>query len=289
MSTFVLIHGGWAGGWYWEKVVPLLEDAGHRVLAPDLPGHGDDHTPWSAIALDSYVRRTLDVLEAVGEPVTLVGHSSGGVTVAQVSERRPEQVDVAVYVAAYLPAHGQSVLDVGGGDREGLIVPNLVLAEDRATATVRPEVVREALFADCPDEDHRRAVARFRPEPLAPAATPVTLTDEGFGRVPRVYVECRRDRAISPALQRRMYTATPCREVVSLDTGHSPQYAAPDELAGALSRLAPARAAARLHPGEAAVGDAHAGKLAVVLETTSTRPGRSAPARSGGGRRAGSR
>lgn len=245
MSTFVLIHGGWAGGWYWEKVVPFLEDAGHRVLAPDLPGHGDDPTPWTAISLDSYVRRTLDVLDAVREPVILVGHSSGGVTVAQVSERRPEQVDVAVYVAAYLPAHGQSVLDLGGGDREGLIVPNLVLAQDRATATVRPEVVREALFADCRDEDYRRAVARFRPEPLAPAATPVILTEDGFGRVPRVYVECRRDRAISPALQRRMYTATPCREVVALDTGHSPQYAAPAELAGGLSRLAPAGAVAR--------------------------------------------
>lgn len=245
MSTFVLIHGGWAGGWYWERVVPLLEDADHRVLAPDLPGHGDDHTPWTAISLDGYVRRVLDVLDAVGEPVTLVGHSSGGVTVAQVSERRPHQVDLAVYLAAYLPAHGQSVLDLGGSDREGLIVPNLVLADDRATATVRPEVVREALFADCPDEDYRRAVARFRPEPLAPAATPVSLTSEGFGRVPRAYVECLRDRAMSPALQRRMYTATPCREVMALDTGHSPQYAAPGALAALLGRLAPARAAAR--------------------------------------------
>lgn len=251
MSTFVLIHGGWAGGWYWERVVPLLEEAGHRVVAPDLPGHGEDRTPWARITLDSYVQRVLEVLDAVGEPVTLVGHSSGGVTVAQVSERRPEQVDVAAYLAAYLPADGQSVLDLGGSDREGLIVRNLVLAEDRVTATVRPEVVREALFADCADEDYGRAVARFRPEPLAPAATPVRLTADGFGRVPRVYLECRRDRAISPALQRRMYTATPCREVVSLDTGHSPQYAAPAALAARLRGLVPARGSTRrLGPGE---------------------------------------
>lgn len=244
MSTLVLIHGGWAGGWYWEKVVPLLAAAGHRALAPDLPGHGDDRTPWTAISPASYVERTLAVLDAVGEPITLVGHSSGGATVAQVSEFRPEQVDLAVYLAAYLPADGQSVLDLGGSDHEGLIVRNLVLADDGGTATVRPDVVREALFADCSDDDYRRAVGRFRPEPLAPAATPVTLTAEGFGQVPRVYVECRNDRAISPALQRRMYTATPCGEVVSLHTGHSPQYAAPAELARLLGRLALARAVA---------------------------------------------
>lgn len=244
MSTFVLIHGGWAGSWYWEKVVPLLEDAGHRVVAPDLPGHGDDPTPWADISLRSYVLRTVEVLDAVGEPVTLVGHSSGGITVAQATERRPEQVELAVYLAAYLPADGQSVLDLGASDREGLIVPNLLVAEDGGTATVREDVIRDALFADCADQDYRRAVARFRPEPLAPAATPVTLTPAGFGRVARAYVECRRDRALSPASQRAMYTATPCAQVVSLGTGHSPQYAAPGALAALLGRLAAARSMA---------------------------------------------
>ena len=47
MSTFVLVHGGWNGGWCWEKVVPLLEETGHKVEAPDLPGLGDDRTPIS--------------------------------------------------------------------------------------------------------------------------------------------------------------------------------------------------------------------------------------------------
>ena len=48
MTTFVLIHGAWHGGWCWEKVAPLLEARGHRVLAPDLPGHGANRTPLSA-------------------------------------------------------------------------------------------------------------------------------------------------------------------------------------------------------------------------------------------------
>ena len=241
MSTFVLVHGGWAGGWYWEKVVPLLEGAGHRVLTPDLPGHGADPTPVPQISLDSYVHRVVDALDTVAEPVTLVGHSSGGVVVAQATELRPEQVGCAVYLCAYLPRDGQSVLDVGGSDGQGLVVPNLVLSDDGTTVTIREDVVREALFADCSEEDYRRAIARFRPEPLAPATAPVTLTAANFGRVPRVYVECRRDRAISPELQRRMYEATPCAEVVSLDTGHSPQYCAPATVANRLQAVIGAR------------------------------------------------
>lgn len=237
MSTLVLIHGGWAGGWYWEKVVPELERSGHNVLTPDLPGHGDDRTPWPHISLESYVERTVDVLDAAPGPVTLVGHSSGGVVVAQACERRPDKVHAAVYIAAFLPVDGQSVFDLGRHDREGLIFPNLVVANGGGTATVRGEVIRDALFADCELHDYRRAVARFRPEPLAPTTTPVSLTGERFGRVPRFYVECRTDRALSPALQRQMYTATPCA-VVSMPTGHSPQYAAPAALASHLGAIA---------------------------------------------------
>ena len=51
MSTYVLIHGSWHGAWCWEKVVALLEERRHRVVAPDLPGHGQDETPPSEVTL----------------------------------------------------------------------------------------------------------------------------------------------------------------------------------------------------------------------------------------------
>ncbi len=68
------------------------------------------------------------------------------------------------------------------------------------------------------------------PEPVRPNATPLRLTDERYGRVPRVYIECRRDRAILPALQRKMYADLPCRKVFSIDTDHSPFFSRPQEL-----------------------------------------------------------
>src|SRR5437868_5719798 len=61
---------------------------------------------------------------------------------------------------------------------------------------------------------------------------------ERFGQLPRVYIECLQDRAIGPALQQRMYTAMPCQQAISLQTGHSPFYAAPEQLARELSALA---------------------------------------------------
>ena len=57
MSTYILVHGAWAGGWCWDKVVPLLKQAGHQVETLDLPGHGQDRTPIREITLAAYVKR----------------------------------------------------------------------------------------------------------------------------------------------------------------------------------------------------------------------------------------
>jgi pimeloyl-ACP methyl ester carboxylesterase len=238
MATFALIHGGWAGSWVWEEVVPLLTANGHHIVAPDLPAHGDDPTPASEITLDSYVRRVVGILDTQSEPVVLVGHSSGGVIITQAAEERPERIRRLVYACAYLPADGQSLLELGQTDPDQLILPNLEFSPEGVTAMVKEDAVRQALFADCADADYERYLARVKPEPLAPAATPVKTTPERYGNVPRAYIECQKDRGISIGLQRRMHAATPCQEVVSMDTGHMPMYAAPDELGGHLVALA---------------------------------------------------
>lgn len=151
MGTFVLVHGGWNGGWCWEKVVPLLEEAGHRVEAPDLPGSGDDPTPIPEVSLRSYADRISGVLDAQPEPAVLVGHSSGGVVVSQAAEQRPEKVKLLVYLAAFLLRDGETLFGVGENETGSLVLPNLVMSEDGASATLREDVIREALLHDCPD------------------------------------------------------------------------------------------------------------------------------------------
>lgn len=238
MSTFVLVHGGWNGGWCWEKVVPLLEEAGHEVEAPDLPGLGDDNTPIPEISLQSYADRITQVLDAQPEPVVLVGHSSGGVVISQAAEQRPDKVEMLVYLAAFLLRDGETLFSVGENDTGSLILPNLVMSEDGSSATIREDVIEEALLHDCSGEDAERAKSRFAPQALAPFATPLTLTEDNYGRIPRVYIETLQDRAVSPSFQKEMYENLPCQKVVSMDTSHSPFFSAPEELAGHLEFLA---------------------------------------------------
>ena len=237
MGRFVLVHGGFVGGWCWEKLVPLLEEAGHEVEAPDLPGSGDDRTPIPEVSLQAYADRISEVLDAQPEPVVLVGQSSGGVAVSQAAEQRPDKIHMLVYVGAYLLRDGETLLSAGENDTESLVLANLVMSEDGSSATIREDAIREGLLADCSDEDVERAKARFEPGALAPIATPVSLSEENYGRIPRVYIETLQDRAISPWLQKEMYERVPCQKVISMDTGHWPFYSSPEELAGHLTSL----------------------------------------------------
>ena len=187
MSTFVLVHGSWHGAWCWHRVTPLLEQLGHAVLTPDLPGHGGDLTPVGALSLRAYADRLGVTIDAAGEGVVLVGHSLGGMVISQAAEDQPGQVRALVYVAGLLPGDGQSLADLTQGDDESLLTPNCVPSDDGATLSVRDGSLREALYADCPDEDLALARRLMRPEPLAPLLQPVRLTaaGAGAGRMPR--------------------------------------------------------------------------------------------------------
>lgn len=237
MSTYVLIHGAWHGGWCWDKVVPLLEKVGHKVEAPDLPGHGRDKTPIREVSLQAYADRVCSILDAQPQPVVLVGHSMGGLVITQAAEHRPEKINTLVYLTAFLLRNGETLLQVAGGDEEAVVLPNLVFAEDQSHATVKNEAIKEAFYGDCSDEDVARAKSLLVPQAAAPFATPISTTEERFGRIPRVYIECLRDRAISPSVQQSMYTALPCQKVISMDTSHSPFFSAPEELAAHLTSL----------------------------------------------------
>lgn len=237
MATFVLVHGAFHGAWCWEKVVPLLEQAGHRVVARDLPGHGSDPTPPDEVTLDSYARAVAALLDDQPEPVVLVGHSMGGGVITQAAEYRPEKIRLLVYLCAHLLKDGQSMADVRERNTESLVVNNQVFSEDRKTMTIREAAIRDAFYQDCAEDDVSRAKARLTPQATAPFAQAVHTTEGGFGRVPRAYIATLRDQALVPELQKLCYTQLPCREVIEMDSGHSPFFSRPEELAGHLLAL----------------------------------------------------
>jgi pimeloyl-ACP methyl ester carboxylesterase len=236
MSTYLLIHGAWHGAWCWHKVVARLEKKGHRVIATDLPSLGRDRTPVNRVSLGTWRDHVCAILDSQPEPVVLVGHSRGGIVITEAAEHRPERIRALVYLTAFLPANGQSLFDLAPHP-DSLVPPNMVMAEDKASATVRDEALRDAFYGECSDDDVALARLMLQPEPTLPLATPVKTTEARFGTVPRVYVECARDRAIPLALQRQMHSATPCRTVLSIDTDHSPFFSRPDETAAHLHSI----------------------------------------------------
>jgi pimeloyl-ACP methyl ester carboxylesterase len=234
MARFVLVHGAFAGGWIWAPLAQALESLGHSVEAPDLPGAGDDPTPVADVTLDAYADRLCEVLRRRPEPAVVVASSMGGVAATQAAARCGERIARLIYVAAFLPQDGQSLIDLtrlpeGRGDQTQA---NLVVEGDPPVAFVPDEITRRTAFACCSDEVAQWALERRRPQALAPFTQPVDLGEADA--IPVTYVACKRDTSIPPALQRRMHETAGVTDVVELDTDHVPHLSLTAELAGIL-------------------------------------------------------
>ncbi len=238
MARFVLVHGAWHGSWCWEKVAPLLEAEGHTVDAVDLPGRGGNPAPVGEMTLETFARYVADRVEAAGGPVVLVGHSMGGMSITQAAELVPDRIETLVYVTAFLPNDGQSLLQLADGDPEALVHPNLIVDEAAGTCTVAEQARRETFYGECSAADAAEAAARLVPESLPAMEAPVRITEERAGSIRRVYVECVSDRAITIGKQRELWAARPCERVLTLDADHSPFLSTPQELAAQLLSVA---------------------------------------------------
>lgn len=231
MSSFVLVHGAWHGAWCWQKIVPLLEAHDHRVIAPDLAGLGRDPTPIKEVTLERWTDDVCRLIDMEPGSVILVGHSRGGLIISQVAERRPNKIARLVYLTAMLIKDGEAGLPALGSLGHTPLQDYIIASADGTTLTVRDEGIRPSFYGMCNEEDVALAKRLLRPEPTEPSTSPIHVSDKNFGRVPRIYIECQRDKAILPAMQKAMYTATPCQQVISIDTDHSPFFSAPTELA----------------------------------------------------------
>jgi pimeloyl-ACP methyl ester carboxylesterase len=237
MKTYVLIHGSWHSAWNWHKVVPLIEKAGHKAIAIDLPGMGRDKTPIDQVKMETTVEKICALIDSIPGKVILVGHSKNGIMISQAAEYRPDKIEKLVYLAAYLVPNGKTQREYSVQDSEGWLKPHVVMNEEGNAHTLRPEIYKEGLYHDCSDDITELAKILLSHEPVESGITPLQLTEANFGRVPRVYVECTDDRAVTPFIQRKMYTETPCEKVYTLPTSHSPFFSKPKELVDILLKV----------------------------------------------------
>ncbi len=236
-TTVILVHGAFADRHAFDLAAPLLESAGYRVLAPNLPGHGEDGTPVRDITLDTYVDAVANLVAAQEAPVVLVGHSMAGMVVSAVAERLPERIRHLIYVAAYLPQTGQNLSQLAQLDPASLVGQNMEFAVDYSTVTIRREQLANAICADVPASIQAMIVAGHKPEPLAPFQGVVNLTPERFGSIKKSYLLTTADCAVTAELQRRMLAHYPETAIADIHTSHLPFVSQPAEFTAALRRF----------------------------------------------------
>jgi len=238
MKTFILIHGSWHSSWNWHRVIPILEKQGHKAIAIDLPGMGRDKTPINEVRMESTVQKICKLIDSIEGKVILVGHSKNGIMISQAAEARPDKIEKLVYLAAYLIPNGKTQKEYSMQDTNGVLKPYVTMHEQLSAHSLQPEIYKKGLYADCDDNITELAKLLLSHEPVESAITPLRLTEEKFGRVPRFYIECTEDKAVTPFIQRKMYTETPCKKVYSLPTSHSPFFSRPKELCDILCDIA---------------------------------------------------
>jgi pimeloyl-ACP methyl ester carboxylesterase len=121
MTTFVLVHGAWHGGWCYKRVARLLRQAGHEVYTPTLTGLGERaHLMNRAIDLATHVQDIVGVIryEELSDGV-LCGHSYGGMVITGVAEQIADKIRVLVYLDAFVPENGKSQFDYMPAERSG--------------------------------------------------------------------------------------------------------------------------------------------------------------------------
>ncbi|MCV7230631.1 alpha/beta fold hydrolase [Mycolicibacterium komossense] len=234
MTTFALVHGAWHGAWCWERLIPLLEQRGHQVIAPELPS--DD----PAASFEDYADVVCAALDdgSAGDDVVLVGHSLGGHTIPLVAARRP--VRHLVYLAALVPEIGRSLRDQMRADPEMLNRMSLQALsrpdEQRRNTWIDEELTCALIFGDAEAEAAHAAFARLRPQALNPYASPFPLAQ--FPLTDRTYVVCTGDQMVNPAWSRQVARERLDARLVELPGDHSPALSRPTDLADILLGVA---------------------------------------------------
>lgn len=231
MNTIVLVHGAWLDASCWNYVVPVLQKSGYKVITVNLPGHGKDNTTPEKLTMQSYVDA---VKSAIGneQNVILVGHSMGGMVISAAAEQIPGQIKKVVYVGAFQPASGNSLLELSQHDAEALLGPALVPSSDQLSLSVKKENFVNVFSADNTPELQKTLIENLKQEPAIPFTNPVTLTDANFGKLSKVVIYTTKDNAISYGFQKTMTgNLTNVTAKYELESSHTPFFSVPGELA----------------------------------------------------------
>jgi pimeloyl-ACP methyl ester carboxylesterase len=236
VTTFVLVHGAWHGGWKWRLVAPILRRAGHEVFTPTLTGLGERaHLASPSIDLDLHVQDVVAVIETEDlREVVLVGHSYGGMVVTGVAERCAERIRRLVYLDAFVPENGKCLLDYVDA-----AVPGRAAAfrkEGKETGSVAPPPL--SLWGISKPEHVAFARPRENRHPIRCMTQPVRLANPRARALPRTFVYCSSPATGSFDQFAARYRGDPAWRFHEIKTGHDCMILAPEEVAAILLQSA---------------------------------------------------
>ena len=222
MTTFVLIHGSYQGGWIWQRLASRLRGGGHVVYAPSLDGCAErKHALRPGITTETHAAEIADLLLYEDlKDVVMVGTSSGGMVLCRAAELRRDRIARVVLVDALALFDGERIRDIV---RRSTAVPSgLAAGPTREDAEAR-------LFADLDPATRAWVLDRYTPHPTGCSEIPVRLTDFWDQSWKATVIWCRQAPNPGEAHQRRAAARLGARWL-ELDTGHYPMLSMPDEL-----------------------------------------------------------
>jgi pimeloyl-ACP methyl ester carboxylesterase len=219
MASFVLIPGGWRGGWTFADFVARLKQAGHEAYAVTLSGLDVGPEPSANINLDTHIADVVELLavEDLSE-VILCSHSYGGMVAAGIADRAPQRIAALAYLDAFVPTDGQSWWDLANAHFRQLIIENA----RHDGLTVEPPAGRDP---------------RRRPHPIGSFLQALRLT-RAEKLMPRLFVYATGWSATPFTAQYERLRDDPAWQVHTLACDHDVVNEAPDEVFEILMRLA---------------------------------------------------
>jgi len=223
IHNIVLVHGGWADGSSWNKIIPLLEKKGFHVTAV--------HLPFTTLADDAAtVKRTLALQDG---PVLLVGHSYGGAVITEAGD--DPKVAGLVYVAAFAPDRGQSV-----GDLIGQYPPPSGGKEFRPDANGFLKLTDQGVAEDFAQDltaVEKQLIAATQGQVSGPNEVGAKVTTAAWKQKPDFYIVADQDRMIDPELEKKlaeqMHATT-----IHISSSHVPMLSHPAQVANFIATAA---------------------------------------------------
>jgi pimeloyl-ACP methyl ester carboxylesterase len=237
LPALVLVHGAWAGGWCWQRVLPLLHAQGLAAHAVTLTGVGERaHLLSGQIRLSTHVADVLGLIDTLElARVLLVGHSYGGLVITGVADALLKRAQSRtalhglVYVDAVTPHPGESWSSQHAPDT---VAARLKLAAEQGAGVAIPPPDAAAFGLDGTDRDWVNR--RQTPQPLGVYQDPLHFNAAAVAALPRTFIDCTQPALPTIAVMRQRVRTEPGWTVHEMATGHDPMVSHPQALADLL-------------------------------------------------------